>query len=244
MSDSICFNKTFFAIFVVLIIGIAYSLYMTKKIYDSKPQKCLPQECIIPQSDVKSDQESNITSSSPKETKSVNIKAKTVNITSPKPNVVHDVVHDVHNVHDIRVIDPVHETAMKIKEYDYNKLNDPLSYPSRRVSSHSIPPWYLKRMIDIPTRGQSDGPILLGLLKGTKGKNPIRLFGRETFHQSGQYEYYTSVSEDHDSIKIPIKTKNKKELYDDDEVVIGELDDTFKVQLYDYDFPRYCPDIL
>lgn len=103
-------------------------------------------------------------------------------------------------------------------------------------------------MIDIPTRGYPDNYTQIGILLDTKKStsnpnNIVRLFGRQTYPGSNKYEYYITVSSGQDIIKIPLETK-RLELYDDDEIYIQELNSTYRVKLYDYDAPRYYPDVL
>lgn len=71
----------------------------------------------------------------------------------------------------------------------------------------------------------------------------IRLFGRQQYPGSNRYDYYTSISSGNDQIKIPIGKKNK-ELYDGDEIYINELGSRYRVQLHDFDEPKYYPDII
>lgn len=137
-----------------------------------------------------------------------------------------------------------------IRQYDYRKIIDPLEEPTRRVPRHEIQPFYLKQMIDIPTRGYPDNFTQIGILtKDKKDKNNyqnqiLRLFSRQDYPGSNRYTYYTMVNSALDQIKIPVYTKNKKELYDDDIIYIKELHGTYKVNLHNYDAPKYYPDIL
>jgi len=138
-----------------------------------------------------------------------------------------------------------------VKEYDYDQISDPLKQPSRRVARHEIPPYYFKKMIDLSTSGYPDNFTQIGTLVLTKSNGIsdnnnkiLRLFGRQTYPNSERYEYYTMVNSGNDSIKIPVYSKNKRELYDGDNVHIRELDGTFIVNMYKYDEPKYYPDIL
>ena len=69
------------------------------------------------------------------------------------------------------------------------------------------------------------------------------MFGRQQYPGSSRYDYYTSVSSGNDQIKIPISNKHR-ELYDGDEIVIGELGQKYRVQLHDFDEPKYYPDLI
>ena len=137
-----------------------------------------------------------------------------------------------------------------IRDYDISKINDPLVEPSRRVDRYQIPPYYIKRIVDYPTRGFPDNFIQVGILvkKGdmfTNNENKIlRLFGRQEFPGSNKYDYYVMINSGLDQIKIPIKNKHQRELYDGDHVYIKELDEDYKVSLYKYDSVKYYPNIL
>ena len=135
-----------------------------------------------------------------------------------------------------------------LKEYDRAVINDSLEAPIRRVPRHVLHPPYFHNMVNIPTQGYPDNYRLLGLLikvSNNSNENKIlQLFGRETYPSSSRYEYYTSISADVDRIKIPIYSKNNKELYDDDIISINELGDNYKVQLHKIDHYRYNPYLI
>ena len=135
-----------------------------------------------------------------------------------------------------------------LKEYDRAVLYDGLEAPLRRVPRHVLHPPYFHNMVNIPTQGYPDNYRLLGLLikvSNNSNENKIlQLFGRETYPSSSRYEYYTSISADVDRIKIPIYSKNNKELYDDDIISINELGDDYKVQLHKIDHYRYNPYLI
>ncbi|CAH6421502.1 Hypothetical protein KVN_LOCUS315 [uncultured virus] len=137
-----------------------------------------------------------------------------------------------------------------VRNYDYKKIFDPLENPTRRISRYDIPPYYLKQMIDLPTRGYPDNFIQLGVLvkTGDQYKNNnnkiLRLFGRHEFPGSNKYKYYALINSGTDQIKIPLNVRHNKELYDDDKVYIKELDEYYKVSLYKYDEPKYYPNLF
>jgi hypothetical protein len=126
-----------------------------------------------------------------------------------------------------------------IREYDYRQVYDPLERPSKREHR-----WNLPRLHSIPTRGYPDNFRTFGILTNTNTDATeyklLRLFGRERFRSSNQYEYYTMISSGNETIKIPITTKRKYvELYDDDEITIDEINSTFNVKIHrnhDYDY--------
>jgi len=134
-----------------------------------------------------------------------------------------------------------------IRTYDYNKIYDILEAPVRRDERDQIPAPYLRRMLDIPTRGYPDNFKQIGVLvkDDTDCCNKImKLFGRAEFPGSSRYEYYTLVSSGNDVIKIPIYNKNGNELYDGDHIYIKSLNAKYKVELFSYDQPTYLPDVL
>ena len=138
-----------------------------------------------------------------------------------------------------------------VKLYDYKKAFDPLEDPVRRVPRHELPPLYFKRLIDLPTRGYPDSFVQLGILvregkhHNTSENKILRLFGRQEYPGSTNYEYYTAINSGNDNIKIPLDDrKRRQELYDGDIVYIKILDGHFKVNLHKYDMPRYYPDLI
>lgn len=138
-----------------------------------------------------------------------------------------------------------------IKEYDLNQFYNPFEEPARRVARHELPPEHFKRTIDIRSRGYPDNFTQYGVLKqvcehGKKNNQNkiLRLFGRQEYPGSNRYEYYTAINSGLDQIKVPLESKGKRELYDGDKVFVRELDEHYKVQLYNYDSPRYYPDII
>jgi hypothetical protein len=144
-----------------------------------------------------------------------------------------------------------------IRNYDYRKVYDPLENPVRRVDRSQLPPYYVRQVIDIPSRGYPDNFTQVGILvkkdnfkKDKKDNNRnednkiLRLFGRQEYPGSSFYEYYTALNSGLDSIKIPIKNRRNNELYTGDEVYIKEINQKYEVSLHKYDAPKYYPDIL
>jgi hypothetical protein len=128
-----------------------------------------------------------------------------------------------------------------LKTYDYNTMYDPLKEPTRRVPRHQIP----LIPIDYTSRGYTDDYTQFGILVSDDDKKSdnkiLRLLGREIYPGANKYEYYTMINSGLDQIKIPVYTKRKDELYQDDDVYIKELGNKYKVHLYKYDAPRYYP---
>lgn len=152
-------------------------------------------------------------------------------------------------LNDIQLMDDyINYENETIINYDMDKIYDPLIEPTRRPQRYSLPPQELRRIIDMPTRGYPDNYSLLGLLvkqknDDNKEHNILKLFGREVYPGSVQWEYYTNIHNGIDPIKIPIEI-NKNELYQDDIVYIKTLGQKYMVQLHKYDGPKYYPDIL
>jgi hypothetical protein len=129
-----------------------------------------------------------------------------------------------------------------VKMYDYNKLNDPLEEPATRVDRYLLGPIEMRRMFNYPVRGYPDNPRWLGLLISTDDDHSnkiIKLFGRQRYPRSEQYEYYAMINIGLDQIKVHID--RKKELYDDDEVHIPELNKKYKVKLNKDEDSYYNP---
>lgn len=141
-----------------------------------------------------------------------------------------------------------HQLTDAVREYDMRKAFDIFEQPTQRVSRYELPPYYFRRNIDLSTHGYPDTFSQFGILvregKLKDDRNAIiRLFGRQEYPGSNRYEYYVLISSGNDSIKLPINNR-KNELYDDDVVYIKELKHHYRVNLYNYDVPKYYPDIL
>jgi hypothetical protein len=129
-----------------------------------------------------------------------------------------------------------------LKMYDYQKLVDPLEEPTKRVDRYLLGPLHLRHMFNHPVRGYPDNPHWLGLLISTDDDQTnkiIKLFGRQKYPGSAQYDYYATINMGFDQIKV--KIDRKKELYDDDIVEIGEINKTYKVKLNKNDDFSYNP---
>lgn len=130
-----------------------------------------------------------------------------------------------------------------VKEYDYKKIYDPLEDPTQRVDRYLLGPLEYRRMFNYPTLGYPDNYRWMGLLideHATDEKNKVlRLFGRQKYPRSNEYQYYTMINMGHDQIKVHIP--KKRELYDHDTVTVDELGKTFEVKLNKDDDMRYVP---
>jgi hypothetical protein len=84
----------------------------------------------------------------------------------------------------------------------------------------------------------------VGFLTNKKdGQFPV--FARDKYpNKSDKQEYYT-INEGRNHVKIPFKTKNYNELFDDDEIMVPELsNDPFIFKKYDTQGMRYNPNAL
>ena len=147
---------------------------------------------------------------------------------------------------------------------DHERIINPLLPPERRNHyidksayevAHGVP-------INIPTRGYTGGAMQIGALYKQEtsdedskiGQNTepviIPLFGNPTYNGSNKWMYYTSTDK-FNQVKLPISNKNKQcnseygcdELYDGDIVQVPAYNGDFKVVKYEYDKPRYIPNI-
>jgi len=126
---------------------------------------------------------------------------------------------------------------------DRSVLYDPMVAPERRIDIDQYP-IRIQDRINIPSRGYPDDYQLLGLLSRESDEKIVQLFGRATYSGSNQYEYYALTEQNGFVNKIPIQTKGKREIMDNDRIFIPELDKKkgdFKVKIYDYNTPRYNP---
>lgn len=218
MADTVCLNKTYIVmlLFALIIIGI----YQYQKIRDINNMSCPLLPC--PKQEIKECPVQKCpTQSCPKCPHTEN-------------NTV--IIKDTIGANIIPPIDPV-------KEYDYRKAYDPLEDPTRRADGYFFPPPYT----NIPTRGYPDGYRQFGVLTTkdeTATNNTIlRLFGRQKYLGSNNYDYYTAINVGNDQIKIPID--RKKEIYDGDTLTIKEVGGAGGVEytatIYKYDSPQYHP---
>lgn len=135
-----------------------------------------------------------------------------------------------------------------IQATDYQKINDVLMEPTRRMPRHELPPWYLAQVTNIPTRGFPDNFNMLGYLTRVKDDtdkaNPadlrLPLFGRQTYPGSTQWEYYTTTTDLAINIKIPLNSRTD-ELVDGDVIFLNEFNGEYRVRLYKLDSPVYNP---
>lgn len=142
--------------------------------------------------------------------------------------------------------------------YEANKnmerIINPILPPERSYNNtYGIP-------INIPSRGIQQSYQQVGLLYKENIDNPdkqpgnnnesniLPLFGRPTYSGSNKWNYYTS-SDKYQSVKLPININGRKctddlgcnELMNGDTINIPSYNGNFKVEIYDFDKPRYIP---
>ena len=157
-----------------------------------------------------------------------------------------------------------HSNYTHLINKDYERIINPLLPPERRNHyidksaygiSNGVP-------INIPTRGYHGGAMQIGALykqetsdddsKIGQNNEPviIPLFGNPTYNGSNKWMYYTSTDK-FNQVKLPISNKNRQcnseygcdELYEGDIVQVPAYNGDFKVVKYEYDKPRYIPNI-
>jgi hypothetical protein len=141
-----------------------------------------------------------------------------------------------------------------IHQKNHERVINPLLPPERSYeNTYGIP-------INIPTRGSSGGFQQIGMLykqeitnsSATIGNNSdtavFPLYGKPIYPGSNKWSYYTA-SDKFNSVKMPISHNGRRcdsdygcqELYSGDIIQIPAYNGNFKVDIYDYDKPRYIP---
>jgi hypothetical protein len=130
-----------------------------------------------------------------------------------------------------------------IKEYDLRKIYDPLEYPSKRPEKYIIGDIGIRKYLNLATRGYPDNFHLIGTIYNDDSSDNfnkvLKLFGRQKYPRSTEYEYYTLINVGNDNVKVNLN--NKKELYDNDKVNVFELNKEYSVKLYKNDEFQYNP---
>lgn len=144
-----------------------------------------------------------------------------------------------------------------IKNYDKKMLTDPFTAPRDRIENNTIHDLDLYKNFNLSTHGKLNDFHIIGVLNllstdshnknnkvennATEYNNILQLYGRQKYPNGNEYEYYTMITSGNQTIKIPIKNKHKKELYDGDEIFIKELNRTYKVKKYPMEEIEYIP---
>ena len=113
-----------------------------------------------------------------------------------------------------------------IRQRDLGIIANPLAPPERRTERPTIDmtlPLLRNKYIGLPTRGSYDTYQQTGyLVDSTNSDNILKLFGRQKYPGSTQYEYYAMKSTAADQYKIPLYDI-KKQLFDNDSVTLVKL---------------------
>ncbi len=149
---------------------------------------------------------------------------------------------------DIRKLKEINHEAKEIFKKDVllkrdrEAVEDDFKPPERRLPRHNYPRREVKKLINIPTRGYPDNYQNLGILSRKNDEKILKLFGRQKFPGSNQWEYY--VVNTHYNDKVPLEIPGNKEIYNGDVIALPWLDQSkgkFEVRIFDYDVPRYNP---
>jgi hypothetical protein len=131
-----------------------------------------------------------------------------------------------------------------IQKRDHQVLYNDLVAPERRQPEHAYPIKQVRNIINVPTRGLPDNYHQVGLLFRNNTETAFKLFGRQKFPGSNQWEYFAQGVMSNNDIKIPITVRGDREIEDGQVIVVPGTDNSkggFRVKLYNYDLPRYNP---
>lgn len=107
------------------------------------------------------------------------------------------------------------------------------------IYNASTPP---NRMYVSPQNPILDDFQMIGYVYNNNEKYP--LFGRYKFPgRSDKWEYFI-IDESRNRLKIPFRTKNDQELYDNDPIEIPTMGGQFATRLYEFDNVRYNPNLI
>ncbi len=131
-----------------------------------------------------------------------------------------------------------------IQNRDHQVLFNNFVAPERRQPEHAYPVGQVRNMINVPTRGIPDNYHQVGLLFRSNTETAFKLFGRQKFPGSNQWEYFAQGVMSNNDIKIPITIRGDREIEEGQTIVVPGTDNSkggFRVKLYNYDLPRYNP---
>ena len=113
-----------------------------------------------------------------------------------------------------------------IKQRDLGVMANPLIPPEKRVERPTIDmtlPLLKNKYIGLPTRGSYDTYQQVGYLTHISDEDKIlKLFGRQKWPGSSQYEYYAIKSTAADQYKVPLYDQ-RKQLFEGDQVTITKM---------------------
>lgn len=145
----------------------------------------------------------------------------------------------------------VNKEVINLEKRDYLNYRDKdavyndFKPPEKRLPEYQYPEKYVKRGLNIPTRGLPDNYQALGALTRKSDEKVLQLFGRQKYPGSNQWEYYVSGADTYGfPNKMPISIKGDREIEDKQKIQVPWLDKDkgdFEVNLFNYDVPRYNP---
>ena len=113
-----------------------------------------------------------------------------------------------------------------IRQRDLGVISNPLIAPEKRTERPTIDmtlPLLKNKYIGLPTRGSYDTYQNTGyLVDSGDSNNVLKLFGRQKWPGSTQYEYYAIKSTAVDQFKVPLYDI-KKQLFDGDPVSLTKI---------------------
>jgi len=131
-----------------------------------------------------------------------------------------------------------------IKNRDHQVLYNDFVAPERRQPEHAYPDRHVRNLVNIPSRGLPDNYHQVGLVFRNNTETAFKLFGRQKFPGSNQWEYFVQGVMSNNNVKIPISIRGEREIEDGQIIIVPGTDNSkggFKVKLYNYDLPRYNP---
>lgn len=141
----------------------------------------------------------------------------------------------IHKI-EVPVVPPIIDNDV-INIYDKKTAYDPMYEPTRRPPRHQIDMIIGNPAFNYPTRGFTDTYSLHGYLvkdkelKEYSDNKILRLYGREKFPNSIEFEYYVIINNGpHDEIKYFLENQ-RKELYNGDSIYIDILQSKYYVKL-------------
>ena len=147
-----------------------------------------------------------------------------------------------------RIINNHLEKRILLNKRDQDVLYNDFHPPEKRQPEHTYPDKYVKRLINIPTRGLPDNYQTVGVLVRKDDEKVLQLFGRQKYPGSTQWEYYVSGMDGNGfPNKMPISIKGEREIEDKQIISLPWLNESkgpFEVNIYKNDTPRYNPYIL
>lgn len=238
MSDHICLPKTHIIIIFAVFIGLSvWYIHNDKKYHLDEPRYKFNDSVIDTINkkilDLSNSRLNEIKNTSPKrsrlnEIKNISPEKIRLNKLKNRPPIQN---HEL-------------ERSRFIQERDQKVLYNEFVAPERRQQKNSYPLKQVRNMINLPTRGIPDTYHLVGLLLRNNTETAFKLFGRQKFPGSNQWEYYVHGVMSNNDVKIPIVIRGEREIEDGQTIVVPGTDHGkggFKVKLYNFDLPRYNP---